>query len=255
MNDRLEKLEQLVDTLRGPDGCPWDREQSLPDLRAYLLEEAHELAAAIDEGDPDAIREEMGDLLFQLVFISRLLEQSTRDRTLTDVIDAIHKKMVDRHPHVFGDETVENSEAVRRAWEERKAEQNDGSVLSGVPSTLPALLAAYRISQKAAGVGFDWPDIAGVLRKAEEELGEVTSALADKSGSEAIEEEVGDLLFVTANLARKLGFDPESALQRANRKFKRRFEAMEARLGETGPFSERSLEELEALWNQAKRDG
>lgn len=255
MNDRLAKLERLVDTLRGPDGCPWDRAQSLPDLRAYLLEEAHELAAAIDEGDPDAIREETGDLLFQIVFISRLLEQRSGSRALTEVVDTIHQKMVDRHPHVFGDETAENSDAVHRAWEERKEEQRSGSVLSGVPSTLPALLGAYRISQKAAGVGFDWPDVSGVLRKVEEELGEVVSALADNSGQAAVEEEVGDLLFVTANLARKLGFDPESSLQQANRKFKRRFEAMEASLGGTNRLSERSIEELEKLWSEAKREG
>ncbi len=255
MNDRLARLERLVDTLRAPDGCPWDREQSLPDLRAYLLEEAHELAAAIDEGDPDAIREEMGDLLFQIVFISRVLEQPADNQAMTAVVESIHQKMVDRHPHVFGDDSAEDSEAVRRAWEKRKSEQKSGSVLSGVPSTLPALLAAYRISQKAAGVGFDWPEISGVLGKVEEELGEVVSALADNSGKEALEEEVGDLLFVTANLARKLGFDPESSLQRANRKFRRRFAAMEARLGDDERLSEQSLEDLERLWQEAKRDG
>ena len=254
MNDRLAKLENLVDTLRSPDGCPWDREQSLADLRAYLLEEAHELAAAIDAADPQAIREELGDLLFHIVFISRLMEQPPRGRALTEVVDHLHQKMVDRHPHVFGDEVAEDSEAVSRAWETRKAQQRTGSVLSGVPATLPALLGAYRISQKAAGVGFDWPDVTGVLGKVEEELGEVVSALAQDSGPEAVEEEVGDLLFATANLARKLGFDPESALQRANGKFKRRFKAMEARLGDQ-QLSDQPLERLEELWNRAKRAG
>lgn len=255
MNDRLAKLESLVDTLRGPNGCPWDREQSLPDLRAYLLEEAHELAAAIDDADPEAIREELGDLLFHIVFISRLMEQPSEGPALTEVVDILHQKMVDRHPHVFGDEVAEDSGAVHRAWETRKAKQRTGSVLSGVPSTLPALLGAYRISQKAAGVGFDWPDVAGVMGKVEEELGEVISELARDSDLETVEEEVGDLLFATANLARKLGFDPEAALQRANRKFKRRFEAMEACLGQTEQLSEQPLETLEELWNRAKRAG
>ena len=254
MNDRLAKLENLVDTLRGPNGCPWDREQSLSDLRAYLLEEAHELAAAIDDADPEAIREELGDLLFHIVFISRLIEQPSEGPALTKVVDILHQKMVDRHPHVFGDEVAEDSEAVHHAWETRKAQQRSGSVLSGVPSTLPALLGAYRISQKAAGVGFDWPDVAGVVAKLEEELGEVVSALAQDSSQEAVEEEVGELLFATANLARKLGFDPESALQRANRKFKRRFEAMEARLNPAEQLSEQPLERLEELWNRAKKE-
>ena len=252
MSDRLAKLERLVDTLRGPGGCAWDREQSLPDLRAYLLEEAHELAAAIDDDDPRAIHEELGDLLFHIVFISQLIEQPSDGRALTEVIDVLHRKMVDRHPHVFGDEVAEDSEAVHRAWETRKARQRPGSILAGVPQTLPSLLGAYRISQKAAGVGFDWPDVAGVVRKLEEELGEVVSAVAQDSGPQAVEEEVGDLLFAAANLARKLGFDPELALQRANRKFKRRFEEMEASLGEAEQLSELPFERLEELWNRAK---
>lgn len=253
MRDRLAKLEGLVDTLRGPDGCPWDREQTLPDLRAYLLEEAHELAAAIDDADSEAIREELGDLLFHVVFISRLLEQPADGRALTEVVDRLHQKMIDRHPHVFGNETAKDSAAVHHAWEARKAKQTTGSVLSGVAPTLPALLGAYRISQKAAGVGFDWPDVAGVLGKLEEELGEVVSALDHDLGPEAIEEEVGDLLFATANLARKLGLDPELALQRGNRKFKRRFEAMEACLDESEQLSEQSLERLQELWDRVKK--
>lgn len=252
MSDRLERLERLIDTLRGPDGCPWDREQSLPDLRAYLLEEAHELAAAIDETDPSAIREEMGDLLFQIVFLSRLLDQPAEGEALTEVVEIICQKMIDRHPHVFGDETAADSAAVHRAWEEGKARRT-GSALSGVVPTLPALLGAYRISQKAAGVGFDWPDVASVMAKLEEELEEIRSALANNSGKDAVADEVGDLLFATANLARKLGFDPEAALQQANRKFIRRFEAMEAEAGPSKRLSEHSLEELDDLWNEAKR--
>lgn len=256
MDERLRTLEKLVDTLRGPGGCPWDREQTLGDLRGYLIEEAHELAAAIDEGEPRAITEELGDVLFHIVFISRLLDDRKGGETvLTEVVRDLHAKMVDRHPHVFGDEALEDSAAVHRAWEQRKADRRPGSVLAGVPDTLPALLATYRISQKAAGVGFDWPDVAGVLAKVEEELGEVVSALAQGAERDMLEEEVGDLLFATANLARKLGFDPEASLHNANRKFKRRFEAMERRLSPDERLADRSAEQLEELWRLAKRDG
>ncbi|MFQ5525732.1 MAG: nucleoside triphosphate pyrophosphohydrolase [Thermoanaerobaculia bacterium] len=250
MTDRLKKLEDLVERLRGPDGCPWDREQELPDLRAYLLEEAHELAAAIDQGNRDEIRDELGDLLFHVVFVSKLL-QSSNAFELDLVIDRIHQKMIDRHPHVFGEDSLSDSEQVHRAWEERKAEHGR-SALAGVPSTLPALLATYRVSQKAAGVGFDWPDAASVLNKVKEELAEVDTALAQDLGVETIEQEVGDLLFATANLARKLGFDPEAALQRANLKFRRRFDAVESLLKEDERLSEKSLDELEELWRRVK---
>jgi len=260
MKDRLEKIESLVATLCGPDGCPWDQEQSLADLRTYMLEEAHELAAAIDDGATTAIREELGDLLFLLVFISRLIEPPSRpeeaqdeSQTLTEIIEALLAKMIGRHPHVFGDEPLEDSRAVNRAWEARKATEGSQSVLGGVPSTLPALLGAYRISQKAAGVGFDWPDVQGVLEKVQEELGEVIVAMSENS-PKATEEEVGDLLFATANLARKLGFDPEAALQQANRKFKRRFEAMEARLTSDEQLSQKSIAEMQRLWDRAKNN-
>ncbi len=253
MSDRLKKLENLVETLRGPDGCPWDREQRLPDLRAYLLEEAHELAAAIDLRDPSEIREELGDLLFQVVFIASLLDSDGTHSELDTVVDEVHQKMVDRHPHVFGDQKLGDSTQVRRAWEAQKV--GDGnSTLGGVPNTLPALLAAYRVSQKAAGVGFDWPDVASVLDKVAEELAEVRSAIAGGLGAGAIEEEVGDLLFATANLARKLGFDPEAALQHANGKFRRRFVAMEARLETGETLAQRTDGELDELWQRAKKD-
>lgn len=254
MTDRLAELEELVDTLRSPEGCPWDREQTLSDLRAYLLEEAHELAAAIDQGDPGEIREEMGDVLFHLVFISRLLTSGSEQPALTAVIDQLIEKMVDRHPHVFGNVVAEDSEAVHRAWEERKAEAGSGSVLAGVPKTLPALVGSYRISQKASGAGFDWPDLTGVVSKVEEELAEVLSAIETDAGTETVEEEVGDLLFAAASLARKLGVDPEVALQAANRKFIRRFQAMEGRLDPGERLSKKSPEELDALWRNAKAE-
>src|SRR4029079_14908947 len=215
----LQKLLDLVTRLRAPDGCPWDREQGLADVRAYLLEEAHEAAGAIDNGDWGEIAEELGDLLFQIAFIGRLAEEAGAF-SLSQVVDRVHHKMVARHPHVFGDETLADSQAVRQAWERRKLREEPGraSLLAGVPASLPALLGAYRLTQKAAGVGFDWPDAGAVLAKVDEGIGELRAAQA-AGDREKIQEEVGDLLFTVANLARKLGVDPEAALAGTNRKF------------------------------------
>lgn len=254
----LQKLIDLVARLRAPDGCPWDREQKLPDLRAYLLEEAHELAAAIDGGDWRSVGEEAGDLLFQLAFIGRLGEEAGA-ATLTEAIDGVYTKMVDRHPHVFGEgagaEPLADSEAVRQAWERRKLreEPRRESLFSGVPSSLPSLLASYRLTQKAAGVGFDWPDASSVFAKAEEEIAELREAVA-AGRPEAIGEEIGDLLFTLANLARKLDVDPEAALAAANLKFRRRFAAVEAGLAGGGKSAaEATLAEMDELWEEAKR--
>jgi nucleoside triphosphate diphosphatase len=262
----LQKLVDLVARLRAPDGCPWDREQTLPDVRAYLLEEAHELAGAIDGigGDRAAgdvgdswseLAEELGDVLFQVAFIGRLAEEAGAFR-LSQVIDGVHRKMVERHPHVFGDEVLADAEAVRQAWERRKLRQEPKreSLFSGVPASLPALLAAYRLTQKAAGVGFDWPDAAPVLDKVEEEIAEVRQALAG-GRKEAVREEVGDLLFTLANLARKLDVDPEAALAGTNRKFRHRFAKIEEGLAAQGKTAaEATLEEMDALWEAAKRE-
>jgi len=221
----LQKLLDLVARLRAPDGCPWDREQKLADIRAYFLEEAHEVAGAIDGGDWGELAEELGDLLFQIAFIGRLAEEAGAF-SLSQVIDRVHHKMVTRHPHVFGDEVLADAQAVRQAWERRKLREEPGraSLLAGVPASLPALLAAYRLTQKAAGVGFDWPDAGAVLAKVDEETAELREALAG-GDREALREEVGDLLFTLANLARKLDLDPEAALAAANLKFRRRFAA------------------------------
>jgi len=253
-----------VARLRAPDGCPWDREQGLPDVRAYLLEEAHEVAGAIDSGDWDELAEELGDLAFQVAFIARLAEEAGAFR-LADVIDFVHRKMVERHPHVFqvdeGAETLADAESVRQAWERRKLRQNPGktSLLQGVQASLPALLAAYRLTQKAAGVGFDWPDAAAVLAKVDEETAELKAALAgpeEAAGKAAAREELGDLLFTLANLARKLDLDPEAALAAANLKFRRRFEAVESGLAERGKSpAEATLEEMDELWEKAKERG
>lgn len=252
----LEDLRRLVARLRAPDGCPWDRKQGLGDLRTYLLEEAHEVAAAIDEGDRAAIAEELGDLLFQVVFIAQLgAEEQSFD--IFDVASTIHHKMVERHPHVFGSaEKLPDAQAVARAWEKNKlARRGDagGSILDGVPPSLPALAAAQRLTQKAAGVGFDWPNVEGVMSKVHEELAEVVDAHTAHDPT-ALAEEVGDLLFAVANLARHLHVDPETALAQANRKFRRRFGQLEdlcrdrqLQLGQT------PLAELDAVWEEIKR--
>lgn len=260
----LAKLAALVERLRAPDGCPWDREQTLPDVRAYLLEEAHEVADAIDRGDLGELAGELGDLLFQVVFIAHLGKEAGAFG-LDEVIDGIHDKMVARHPHVFGDETLEDADGVRSAWEVRKTKERDPqrSHLEGVAPSLPALLAAYRMTQKAAGVGFDWPDLEGVKAKIREEEQELEAALAASqegpaAGSEearaAVKEEIGDLLFALVNLARKLEIDPEAALAGTNLKFRRRFAHVEAGLREKGiPLGEATLDQMDELWEEAKK--
>jgi MazG family protein len=257
----LRDLVALVARLRAPDGCPWDREQRLGDLRAYLVEEAHEAAAAIDGGEWEEIASELGDLLFQVAFVLHLGEEAGAT-SVESAVAAIHAKMVARHPHVFGDERAADADEVRRNWERRKAEAaGDASILAGVPASLPALVGAYRISQKAAGVGFDWPDVASVLDKVREELLEVEHELGGRTLTpssappSALEEELGDLLFAVANLARHAGVDPERALAAANRKFRDRFASVERGVAARGgKLGEASLDELEALWQAAKQE-
>jgi len=255
----LDRLLALVERLRAPDGCPWDREQSLGDLRAYLLEEAHETADAIDREDPEALASELGDLLFQVAFLTTLaIEQGWFGAS--EPIERAFTKMIDRHPHVFGDERAADAAEVRAGWERRKLRQRDGSGshLDGASTpSLPALVASYRLTQKAAGVGFDWPDAEAVLAKLDEELDELRSAIAEtgESARERRREEVGDLLFTVANLARHLHVDPEAALAQANLKFRRRFGAVERRLRDSGRrLDEATLEELDAEWDRVKRD-
>ncbi len=269
------KLVDLVARLRGEGGCPWDREQELADLRAYLLEEAHEAAAALDrvvaadgaagseggEADAawDALAGELGDLLFQAAFVLRLGEEAGR-LDAAAVVDRVHTKMVGRHPHVFGPadgesegEELADAAAVERAWERRKlARGESASLLAGVPESLPALLAAYRLTQKASGVGFDWQDPEAVLAKIDEEVAELRAELAAGDRAAAAGE-LGDLLFTVANLGRKLGLDPEAALAATNTKFRRRFAAVEAGLAAQGRrLEEAELAEMDALWEAAK---
>ncbi len=254
-SDGLGRLSDLVARLRGPDGCPWDREQRLADLRAYLIEEAHEAAAAIDGGDPVEIGDELGDLLFMTAFVADLAREAGGP-TLDEIIDRAEAKMIARHPHVFGDVRLEDAAAVRRFWEERKADESAPrrSLLAGVPASLPALVGAYRLTQKAAGIGFDWPDAAAVLEKIDEELAELRAELGRDGARDAARDETGDLLFSVANLARHLGIDPEAALARANDKFRRRFARLELELEAAGRSpADASLDELDEIWRRAKR--
>jgi MazG family protein len=263
----LARLTSLVARLRAEDGCPWDRAQTLPDLRAYLLEEAHEVAAALDGGDRAELAGELGDLLFQVAFVARLVEESG-GFPLGAALDAVSAKMIARHPHVFGGETLATAAEVREAWERRKITSQEGtrrSLLDGATSaSLPALVAAYRLTQKAAGVGFDWNHPLEVAAKLDEEVAELRELLdaADAdSAAGAVEElrrrrteEIGDLLFTVANLARHLEIDPEGALAAANLKFRRRFAEVEAGLAREGKnLADASLEEMEAQWQAAKR--
>jgi MazG family protein len=245
-----------METLRGPEGCPWDREQTYETLRTYLLEETHEVLEAIAQASPPHLKEELGDLLIQVVFLSQIARERG-EFDIEAVMKDIGDKIVRRHPHVFGDGRLSTSDEVLAQWEQIKVEerrgQRDGSLFAGVPPSLPALLKALRLSSKAARVGFDWPDLSGLLAKVEEEMGELREAL--RGGDRArIEDELGDLLFTIANLARRADIDPEAALQGANRKFLERFRYMEERLAAEGraPAPE-SRGRMEALWEEAKR--
>lgn len=250
----FEDLVKLMTTLRGPDGCPWDRKQTLPDLKPYVIEEAYEVVDAIDRNDRAALLEEVGDLLLEAVFIAEITrEEGTFD--VYDSITAIHDKLVRRHPHVFGDAKADDAEQVLVNWEklksdERKAENK--SVLSGVPRSMPALLKASRLTEKAARVGFDWRRTDDVFDKLEEEIAELREAVASGEAAK-IEDEIGDLLFTIANIARKVSANPEEALQSTNRKFMRRFESMEKQVHERGQnLDQLELEEMDKLWDEAK---
>ena len=256
---RFERLVALIAQLRGPEGCPWDREQTHESLKPMTLEEAYEVVEAIDEQSGDAaLAGELGDLLVHVVFHSQIAREGARF-DIDEVIDRVTDKMIRRHPHVFGDARAESSADVLKSWEELKraergAERRQG-LLDSVSRSQPAVMEAFQMSEKAARVGFDWPDPTGALAKLEEELEELRAALADDD-SRAGAEELGDLLFAAVNVARLAGVDPESALKRANRKFKRRFGHVEGELRERGRAPDQaSPQEMEALWEHAKRRG
>jgi len=250
----FDDLVQLMHTLRSPGGCPWDSEQTLPSLKPFLIEESYEVVDAIDRNDATALNEELGDFLLQAVFIAEITAEAG-SFDIYDSITAIHDKLVRRHPHVFGEVTATNADEVLVNWEklkneERKAENK--SILAGVPQSLPALLRASRLTEKAARVGFDWRRADDVFEKVDEELAETREAVAG-GNREAIREEIGDLLFTVANLARKLEINAEEALQEANRKFTRRFESMESQVrGEGRNLDQLSLEQMDLLWAESK---
>jgi MazG family protein len=299
--ERFERAVAIMERLRAPGGCPWDREQTFDSIKPYTLEETYEVLEAIDNRDWDELTGELGDLLLQVLFFSEMAkEQGTF--SIDDVLDRLSGKLVDRHPHVFGDVKADTSADVKRNWEalkveERKKRQSEktgkgsaiepaadlsepskgNSVLGGISSKMPAMLEASKLSSRAAQVGFDWPNVEGLFEKLHEEVDELKEQLKEfpapgprpqgrgVAGSgrsivgeelqNRLEEEVGDLFFVVVNIARYLSIDPESALRKTNRKFKRRFQWMEDRLRETGRSPDQAgIDELEGLWQRAKRE-
>lgn len=252
-----EAFLEFVDVmrrLRAPDGCPWDRAQTLESLKTYVIEEAYEVLEAIDTGRPEAIREELGDLLLQVLFQAQILsEQGAFD--IADVCRGTVKKLISRHPHVFGDEArARTADEVVDRWEGYKRKEGRG-VLAGVPNTLPALLMALRVSEKVRSVGFDWPDIQGAIDKLDEEVAELKAAIAS-GDREAVRSEVGDVLFTVANLARIQSIDPEEALRGMLARFKARFQYIERRLADQGrQVAGTPLSTLDELWEEAKRGG
>jgi MazG family protein len=264
---RFDRLVEIMRTLRAPHGCPWDREQTLASLRPYVLEETYEVLEAIESGSPEALKEELGDFLFEAVFLAQISDEAGHF-SIGDAIQSICDKLVRRHPHVFAREergALDTSGQVLEQWEQIKAKEraaaglpakkNTKTTLSGVPKTLPSLLRAYQISERAARVGFDWAKPTDVLDKIEEEVAEVrkeveSGATGDLSRAE---EEMGDLLFAITNLSRKLGIEPEAALRRANDKFTKRFDAVEEAFTRRGrALSGATLEEMEAEWQRVK---
>jgi MazG family protein len=292
--ERFERAVAIMARLRGPGGCPWDREQTFDTIKPYTLEEAYEVIEAIDARDWPELTGELGDLLLQVLFYSQMAAEEQRF-SIDDVLDRLSNKLVDRHPHVFGEVKADTPGEVLRNWqalkaaEKKKSQQDSGddadvaktghpdSVLHGISSAMPSLMAAYKISSRAAQVGFDWPNIEALFDKLKEETGELrqnleeypepgpqpvgASSTASARGvkvsedlRERLEDEVGDLLFVLVNVARYLALDPESALRKTNRKFRRRFEYLEDKLREQGRKpADASLDEMESLWQESKQ--
>ncbi len=265
--ERFQRLVEIMARLRGPDGCPWDRAQTFDTIKPYTLEEVYEVLDTIDARDWPALAEELGDLMLQCVFYAQMAKEAGYF-TIDDSLDAINAKLLRRHPHVFGTAEAETPEDVKRRWDEIKAAELDEknrareTLLDGVSRSQPALAEATQISKKVAAVGFDWETTDHVIEKLHEELDELAQARrkpreAGAAGerAEALEEEIGDILFVIVNIARHLKVDPEQALRKTNAKFRRRFARVERRLSEQGKsLQEASLEEMEALWEEAKRE-
>ena len=258
--ERFEALVRIMERLRADGGCPWDREQTRESLKPFLIEEAYEVVEAIDEGDPKKLMEELGDLLFQVVFHAQVATER-REFTVGQVLVATADKMVRRHPHVFAEGTASTAREVLEQWEHLKREERDAeaaaraSALDGVPKELPALLRAQRLQDKASRAGFDWPEISGVIAKVEEELGELKEAIQGAAPRE-IERELGDLLFSLVNLARCLNLSAEETLRKSITRFATRFRHIEETIERGGRrLKEVNLEEMEKLWEEAKSFG
>ena len=250
----FKDLVEIMEKLRSPEGCPWDRKQTHESLLPYLLEETYEVIDAVKKGNDEELKEELGDLLLQVIFHSQIAkERGAFD--IEDVVDSIARKLVHRHPHVFGErEDIKTAEDVNREWEKLKEKEGKKkeSLLDGIPKSMPALERAYKLQKRAAKVGFDWEGFEGIKEKLIEEISEIEEEIK-KGDREKIEEEVGDFLFMAVNLARFLGVHPEVALRRANEKFEKRFRHIEKRAKEMGKgLKKMSLEEMETLWQEAK---
>ena len=249
----FERLKAIMAVLRSPEGCAWDRKQTHRSLLPYLIEEAYEVIEAVEADDFDGLKEELGDLLCQIVFHAQLASEAGRFDA-DDSVNVISEKLIRRHPHVFGEKKDLNPEQVRDQWEKIKVDSGEKkSVLGGLPRSMPALMMAFRVGEKAGGVGFDWDEPSEVIDKLNEEIQEIRAAL-DTGEKEALAEEIGDLLFATASLARKLDIDPERALVQALEKFRERFDRLEQTVNSSGKhFDDYSLDELESIWQRVKK--
>lgn len=253
----FESLVDVIATLRGENGCPWDREQTHTSLKSTLIEETYETVEAIDSGDSNHLKEELGDLLLNIMLQAQIADES-ENFDIYDVIESLTEKLIRRHPHVFGNVDVENADEVVKNWESIKS-QEEGyedrkSVLDGIPNALPSLLRSQKIQKRAARVGFDWDNISDIFNKVVEELDEVNDSIK-KNDQDEIELEIGDLLFSVVNLCRFVDLHAEETLRKANRKFIRRFKRMETELNLQGKnISDQSLEELDRIWDEVKKD-
>ncbi len=254
-NNPLQRLVELMATLRGPDGCPWDRKQTPESLKPFLVEECYEVVDAIEDGAPAKVRDELGDLLFQIIFHARIAEEAGQF-TINDVITSIHEKMTRRHPHVFGDDKLSTDKEVLSNWEEikrkEKGHEDRKSILEGVPKELPSLLRAHRLQERAARVGFDWAHLNEAMPKLDEEIAEFKESLKSEDAGK-IEEELGDVFFMLVNISRFLGVNPEDALRKTISKFIHRFRYIEEHAEQAGrSLNDMTLDEMERLWQESK---
>lgn len=252
----FSRIAEIIDRLRAPDGCLWDRQQQKEDVGRYLMEEAYEVIDAIDDGSPDALKEELGDVLFQIFFLAKLSDEKG-EFDISDVVDVISEKMIRRHPHVFGDTEVRDVEEILSNWKEIKNREGkkgikDGSLLRGIPRSMPPLMTAHKITGRASREGFDWKDTDGVMEKIDEEMAELREAISDGK-KDRIENEIGDMFLSLVNLCRFTETDPENALRSSLKKFEERFSFIEKSLRKKGQSPrDVSLKEMDDLWNMAK---